>query len=68
MTDEEIQGHKDDIDKLSREAMCRLWRFTPSGHVYFQYGPVHDHFAKRFKDFGGFSPQISKALGWGGGG
>lgn len=65
MTEEEIQKHKDDIDKLSRLEMARMWRFTPSGHVYFQYGPVQEHFDKRFKELGGFSPSISKKIGWG---
>jgi hypothetical protein len=66
MTEEEIQKHKDAIDKLSREEMCRLWRFAPSGHVYFISGTeVHEHFDKRFKELGGFSPEISKKIGWG---
>ena len=64
MTEEEIQRHKDDIDKLGREAMCRLWRYAPSGHAYFQYGPIYDHFKKRFDSLGGFSPEISKKIGW----
>lgn len=66
MTGEEIQKHKDDIDKMSREDMARAWRFHVAGHVYFQRGPVHDHFDKRFKELGGFSPGISKRIGWGG--
>ena len=66
MTEEKIQEHKDAIDKLSREEMCRLWRFTPSGHVYFQRGPVQEHFEARFKELGGFSPSISKKIGWDG--
>jgi hypothetical protein len=66
MTDEEIQKHKDDIDKMDREAMCRLWRFAPPGHPYFVTGTeVYEHFDKRFKELGGFSPEISKKIGLG---
>lgn len=65
MTEKGIQEHKDTIDKLSREEMARLWRFAPSGHVYFiSDTEVHDHFAERFKELGGFSPSISKKIGW----
>ena len=66
MTEEEIQKHKDDIDKLSHESMARMWRMAPSGHVYFQYGPVYDHFEARFKKLGGWNPTLSKKIGWGG--
>jgi hypothetical protein len=64
MTKEEIQVHKDNIDKLTHEEMCRMWRFSPSGHPYFQKGEVFDHFEKRFNDFGGFTSTISKKIGW----
>lgn len=64
MTEDEIQQHKNNIDKMSREEMARMWRFTPSGHIYFQYGPVYDYFEARFKELGGFSPEISKKIGW----
>lgn len=65
MTEEEIQKHKDDIGKMSREAMARMWRHTPSGHVYFRSDlPLAEHFDKRFNSLGGFSPAISKKIGW----
>ena len=53
------------INSLSREEMCRLWRFSPSGHPYFDAEkPFYPHFQKRFKELGGFSPEISKRIGW----
>jgi hypothetical protein len=64
MTPEEIQQHKAAIDKMSREEMARLWRFAAAGHPYFVRGEVSDHFEKRFKELGGFSPEISKEIGW----
>lgn len=67
MTEEEIQKHKDDIDKLSREDMARAWRFHEPGHAYFVSGTeVQEYFDKRFKELGGFSPSISKKIGWDG--
>lgn len=65
MTPEEIKKHKEKIYRMSREAMCHLWRFAPSGHPYFVSGTeLNECFEKRFKDLGGFSPEISKKIGW----
>ena len=56
---------EDEINGLSRYEMCRLWRFS-SGHKYFDTSkPYWKLFEKRFKELGGFSPEISKDLGWG---
>lgn len=54
-----------EINNLSRYEMCRLTRFAPVGHKYFDSSkPYNKYFQKRFKELGGFSPEISKALGW----
>lgn len=64
MTEAEIQNETDAINKLSRFEMARLWRFSPSGHKYFDSQlPLFEIFNKRFQSLGGFSPEISKALG-----
>lgn len=55
---------KAEIDKLSQFDMCRLHRFASSGHPYMLPGAVGDYFSKRFKELGGFTPEISKQLGW----
>jgi len=55
---------KAEIDSLSRINMARLWRFAPAGHKYFVRGPVFDYFKARFDKLGGFSPSISKKIGW----
>lgn len=45
--------------------MARLWRFADSGHPLLS-GETGDYFKKRFfDDLGGFSPEISRSLGWG---
>lgn len=55
---------KQEIDNMSQEEMAYLWRFGPHGSPYFK-GEVGDYFKKRFKELGGFTPEISKKIGWG---
>jgi len=65
ITDERIEQHKKNIDKLSQEEMASLWRFAPSGHIYFRSDlPLSDYFKERFNKLGGFNPEISKKIGW----
>lgn len=51
------------IDAMSRIEMCRLWRFAESGHELLR-GKTGDYFAERLTELGGFSPEISKLIGW----
>lgn len=53
----------EEIDQLDQYALCKLWRFSPSGHPYFQ-GSVGEYFQAKLKEKGGFTPEISKSLGW----
>jgi len=66
MTPEEIQKEIDIINNMSHKEMCSLWRFSKLGRKYFDATlPFHDIFKKRlFEHFGGFTPEISKELGW----
>jgi hypothetical protein len=65
MTPEQIAEHKAKIDAMTREDMCRLWRFAPAGHPYFVIGTeIAEYFEKRFQEIGRFSPEISKKIGW----
>jgi len=51
------------IEDMTREEMARMWRNTPSGHLYFdRREPYFAIFEARFKKLGGFSPVISKAI------
>ena len=51
---------------MSQRDMATLWRFAPSGHPFFDSSlPYFELFSARFKELGGFNPQISKAIGWG---
>ena len=54
------------INNMSQEEMARLWRFSSSGHKYFDKSkPYFEIFNKRFQKLGGFTPEISKKIGWG---
>ena len=65
LTDEQIENVKEEISNLSRHEMCRLMRFAPIGHPYFDTSlPFNEVFKVRFDKLGGFSPEISKRLGW----
>lgn len=65
-TEEQIQEELDKISKMSRIDMCRIWRFAPIGSIYTDSTlPFCEAFKKRlFDELGGFSPEISKELGW----
>lgn len=65
MTAEQIERHKKNIDGMSQRSMCSLHRFAPTGHPYFdmQNTEIREHWVKRFKELGGFTPAISKSLG-----
>lgn len=55
------------INGMTHIEMARLWRFAPSGHPYFDGSlPYYELFRDRFLvHFGGFTPELSKAIGWG---
>lgn len=54
---------KQRIDNMTRSQLCYMWRFAPVGEPLLQ-GDTGDYFAKVLKDKGGFSPEISKDIGW----
>ena len=65
-TEEEITKEIEKINSMDHYSMCSLWRFAPSGHPYFDNTyPFAASFKKRlFDDLGGFTPEISKSLGY----
>lgn len=62
----EISKNIREINLMSHEEMCNLWRNAPQGHIYFDSKlPYSRVFSERlFKHFGGVTPEISKKLGW----
>lgn len=65
MTPEQIQAEMDRINAMTQVEMVRLWRFAPSGHLWFNAQlPFYAVFKARFDSLGGFTPAVSKAVGW----
>ena len=58
-----IEEIKKEIDLMSHEDMAKRWRFSKIGDPIFQ-GETGDYFIDRFKILGGFTPTISKRIGW----
>ncbi len=65
----------DEVEKAGHEQICRWWRFLKSpgqsaiGKGNFteigeQELKVMNRIAERLKKFGGFTPAISKRIGW----
>lgn len=63
------------VEKASHLELCRWYRFLPSpgefaigkdnfSEVMEQEAKVMGRVVDRVKDFGGFTPEISKTLGW----
>ena len=64
MTDEQLKKELEKISKLTHYEMAYLHRFAPAGHKYFVTGtPLQQAFEKRYLEFGGMTPEISKRLG-----
>ena len=65
MEKSEIEKHKRIIDSMSQVDMARKWRFASMEHPYFDTTlPLFDYFSARFDKLGGFTPAISKQIGW----
>jgi len=66
MTPEKLAEETNIINAMDRYEMCRMWRFSAAGSCkYFDTTtPLWPIWEKRFKELGGFSPEISKSLGW----
>ena len=51
------------VENAGREQLCRWYRFLPSG-VSKEQKPIMDRLLERFFEVGGFTPSISKRIGW----
>ncbi len=52
-----------DVEKANREQLARWYRFLPSGETPEQQ-EIMDKIAKRFKEQGGMTPDLSKKIGF----
>lgn len=72
LTKEEIDQVAELIEQMDHYEMCRVWRFAEVGDPRLSNGNITSDgrklgeiFSNRlFKYFGGFTPEISKNLGW----
>lgn len=65
MTIEEREAYKKVIDSWRQYECCRRWRFDKFGLPHTGGdNELSDYFAKHHKKMGGFTPEISKDLGW----
>ncbi|MCK9477264.1 MAG: hypothetical protein M0R46_15210 [Candidatus Muirbacterium halophilum] len=65
-TEQLTEEDKKEIDALSHEEMCSIWRFGTSNQKWLDgRHPAAKYFSDRlFKHFGGFTSEISKRIGW----
>ena len=67
-TEEEVKKALEEIELMDHYTMCKLWRHSPINveNIYFRKDlPTGAAFADRlFIHFGGFTPEISKSIGW----
>ena len=64
LDDFEMQKELEIINNMTHVEICRAWRHYSLGHRYFVVPVLQTAFKKRFNSFGGFTPEISKAIGW----
>lgn len=64
-----------EVKDASREQLCSWWRFLPSpgmnaigkpdfNEVMLAEAKIMNQIGVRFGEVGGFTPEISKAIGW----
>lgn len=59
----DIEALKREIDSYGQYDLCRIWRFAKPGNPLLQ-GEAGEYFVAKLKEKGGFTPDISKSLGW----
>ena len=57
-------AQQEQINQMSHMDLCRLWRHGQSGNPLLQgtAGALVKH--RLFQELGGFTPALSKAVGW----
>jgi hypothetical protein len=53
----------EEVEKADREQLCRWHRFLPSGDTDERVA-VQNRIRERFTEVGGFTPELSKTVGW----
>ena len=52
------------IDAMTHLEMAAFWRFAPSSDPIVQGSDLWELFEKKFKEFGGMTPEMSKRIGF----
>jgi hypothetical protein len=52
------------VEKADREQICRWHRFLHGVGITEMEVPIMDRIAERFRELGGFTPEISEGIGW----
>jgi hypothetical protein len=52
-----------EVEAADRYQLCKWHRFLPSGENEEQY-KIKDRLFERWQEMGGFTPEISKSIGW----
>lgn len=55
-----------EVEKADRYTLCSWYRFLPSAMTE-EDRAIQNRIYDRWNEVGGFTPEISKALGWGNG-
>ena len=54
-----------EVESASRYTICGWYRFLPSPDLKTgEQKKIMDRICERYKDLGGFTPEISKQMGW----
>jgi len=54
----------EEVEKADREQICKWWRILPSPKTDEEV-KVMNRISERLDEEGGFTPEISKRIGWG---
>jgi hypothetical protein len=63
----EIDKYMEQVNNMTHRELCVLWRFGRIPNVLLDSSyPMAERVKYRlFSEFGGFTPEISKSIGWG---
>jgi hypothetical protein len=53
----------EEVNAADHYQICKWYRFLPSPETPINF-QVMDRIVERFNNFGGFTPEISKSIGW----
>jgi hypothetical protein len=58
-----IDALQQQVDTMCHIDLCRAWRFSKPGDPL-TTGIVGNYLARRIQSLGGFTPEVSRQIGW----